>query len=109
MQSWFVNSDPDIDDTDRFRIYMAHNPNGISTKSILHYVQTYKEQRFQVWAPDYNTNFFNIGEERKTELIELTNRAQVPIAMFVFDRDKMSNVVDAQRTMQQLGPSVIHF
>ena len=33
----FINQHPELDDNDRFGVYMAHAPNGTSVKSILHY------------------------------------------------------------------------
>ena len=33
----FVNKHPELDDNDRFAVYMGHEPNGTSVKSILHY------------------------------------------------------------------------
>lgn len=41
-----TNADPVYDDKDRFQVYMNHEPNGASTKSILHYAQNMREDRF---------------------------------------------------------------
>jgi hypothetical protein len=37
MESLFVTADTEYDDKDRFQVYMNHEPNGASTKSLLHY------------------------------------------------------------------------
>ena len=60
LERLFVSSDPTYDDQDRFNVYMDHEPNGASTKALLHFTQNMKEARFQVWAPDYHT-FLDIG------------------------------------------------
>ena len=41
-----ITQDPDLDDPDRFAVYMGHQPNGTSVKSILHYAQNMREDRF---------------------------------------------------------------
>ncbi len=43
---FFINTHPSLDDNDRFAVYMGHEPNGTSVKSILHYAQNMKEDRF---------------------------------------------------------------
>lgn len=42
----FVNKHPELDDNTRFSVYMGHEPNGTSVKSILHYAQNMREDRF---------------------------------------------------------------
>jgi len=42
----FITHQPDLDDADRFAVYMGHEPNGASVKAILHYAQNMKEDRF---------------------------------------------------------------
>jgi len=37
LEKWFVSSDPDADNIDRFKVYMDHEPNGTPTRSLLHY------------------------------------------------------------------------
>ena len=54
LLSWFTSSDPSLDDDDRYAVYMGHEPNGASTKSLLLYAQNLREKRFQVWSDDYN-------------------------------------------------------
>jgi len=46
LEGLFVSSNTQWDDKDRFQVYMNHEPNGSSTKAILHYTQTLKEGRF---------------------------------------------------------------
>ena len=53
----FVNQHPELDDNDRFAVYMGHEPNGTSVKSLLHYAQNMKEDRFQIWSDDYTDIF----------------------------------------------------
>ena len=72
----------------------AHGPYGTPTKSLLHYAQNIREDRFQIWADDYS-HWFNIGEKKHTALIPLEN-IDVPVAMFVGQADKLADVTDAQ-------------
>ena len=65
LEGFYINNDPHTDDTDRFAVYMSHSPNGTPTKSLLHYAQNYREDRFQEWAPDYD-KWFNKGEQKQT-------------------------------------------
>ena len=46
LLGFFTNSDPTLDDDDRYAVYMGHEPNGSSTRAILHYSQNIKEDRF---------------------------------------------------------------
>ena len=54
VESFFVTNKTDLDDDERFEVYMGHEPNGASTKSLLLYAQNLREKRFQVWSDDYN-------------------------------------------------------
>ena len=42
----FITSDPNLDDLDRFAVYMSHEPNGTSVQSMLLYAQNMREDRF---------------------------------------------------------------
>lgn len=90
LESLFVTDNNDYDDKDRFGVYMDHQPNGSSTKALLHFTQNLKESRFQIWAPDYHT-FLDIGNQRTMPLIPLTNISSVPIAMFVGNVDTLAD------------------
>jgi len=46
MEKLIVTSKPELDDRERLLVYLDHMPNGVSTKSILHYGQNLKEDRF---------------------------------------------------------------
>lgn len=94
LESIFVTNNTDYDDQDRFQVYMNHEPNGSSVKALLHYTQNMKEDRFQVWAPDYHT-FLDIGNKRHTDLIPLNTIGSVPVAMFVGNVDELADPTDA--------------
>jgi len=72
LEEFFATDDPTTDDKDRCNVYFDHFPAGTPTQSILLYGQNIREDRFQVWAPDYVT-WFDIGQKRKTDLIPLEN------------------------------------
>jgi hypothetical protein len=95
-----VSHDIAADDQERFKVYIDHEPNGTSTQSIMLYAQNMREDRFQVWAPDYN-NWFGIGQHRHTDLIPLdTIGTEIPIAMFVGKADTLADAVDAEWTRE---------
>ena len=102
----FVNQHPELDDNDRFAVYMGHEPNGASVKAILHYAQNMKEDRFQVYA-DHYTDI--IGRERETDLIPLENISTVPIAMFAGIEDILADTTDAEWARDQIGDNVVHY
>ena len=87
---------------------MDHEPNGSSTKALLHYAQNMKEARFQAWAPDYHT-FLDIGNKRITDLIPLNHISQVPVAMFVGNVDTLADRTDAEWARNQIGSPVVHY
>ena len=70
IEKFFASKETSLDDDDRFAVYMGHEPNGASVKALLHYAQNIKEDRFQVWADDYN-DFFDRKEKRHTDLIPI--------------------------------------
>lgn len=108
LEGLFVSSNTKYDDTDRFQVYMNHEPNGSSTRAILHYTQTLKEGRFQVWAPDYHT-WFDIGAKRITDLIPIETISHVPIAMFVGNEDMLADQTDAEWARDTIGSPVVHY
>jgi len=103
-----VSSDPKYDDKDSFKVLMDHEPNGTPVKSILHYAQIMKEDRFQVWAPNYN-NIVPFTSDKKTDLIPIENINKVPIAMFVGKNDKLADPTDAEWTRNTIGSDVFHY
>lgn len=42
LEKLMVTNDPDLDDRDRYQVYLGHMPNGVSVKSILHYGQNFR-------------------------------------------------------------------
>lgn len=104
----FVNKHPELDDNDRFAVYMGHEPNGTSVKSILHYAQNLREDRFQVYADDYE-DWFNRHEKRTTDLIPLENINTVPVAIFTGIEDILADLTDAEWTRDQIGDNVVHY
>lgn len=95
LLSFFTTSNTKADDQDRFQVYMNHEPNGTPTRSILHYAQLLKEDRFQVYAPDYHTTF-DIHAKRITDEIPLEKIKDVPVAMFAGIDDTLADVADAE-------------
>merc|ERR1712216_298358 len=108
ISALFVTHNPDLDDADRFAVYMGHEPNGASVKAILHYAQNLREDRFQLYADDY-TDFFNKKEKRQTDLIPLENITGVPVAMFTGKEDILADLTDAQWTRDQIGDNIVHY
>jgi len=44
-----VTSDPALDDTARYQVYMGHFPSGVSIQSLLHYAQIIVAKKFMVY------------------------------------------------------------
>jgi hypothetical protein len=42
-----VTSDPSLDDTQRYQVYMGHYPSGVSIQCLLHYAQIINEKKFK--------------------------------------------------------------
>ena len=76
---------------------MGHQPNGASVKSVLHYAQNLREDRFQVYSDDY-LDFFNRHEKRNTDLFPLSSITEVPVAMFTGNVDPLADLTDARWT-----------
>ena len=106
IEGLFVSKNPKLDDSDRFAVYMGHEPNGASVKAILHYAQNLKEDRFQVFADNYDDI---IGRERQTELFELSNITDVPVAMFTGSEDPLADITDSRWTRDQIGDNIVHY
>ena len=88
VESFFVTNKTDLDDDARFEVYMGHEPNGASTKSMLLYAQNLKEDRFQVWSDDYDDL---IHPTKQTDLIPIENISHVPIAIFAGTHDTIAD------------------
>ena len=108
LLSLFVNHHPEIDDDDRFAVYSGHSPNGSSMKSIEHYTQNLKENRFQLFADDYES-FFKRHKHRTTDLIPLDKVSGVPIAIFTGKYDILADLTDARWTRDQLKENVVQY
>ena len=64
--------------------------------------------RFQKWCPDFNDPFAIGDNHRLNDLIPLQNITKVPVALVVAKEDTVATTVDAQWTMSQIGPMVVH-
>ncbi len=105
----------DLDDLNRFNVWLAHFPSGTSLRTIIHQGQILKEDRFQEWAPEYH-KYLDINDyvgeskgKRVTDLIPLEKIKNVPIAIFVGDSDTLATVADAEWTRDTVGDAVTHF
>ena len=87
---------------------MGHEPNGASIKAILHYAQNLKEDRFQIFADDYE-DFFNRHEKRTTTQYPLENITEVPVAIFTGLFDPLADLTDARWTRDTIGKQVVHY
>jgi hypothetical protein len=108
VTGFFTNSKTDLDDDDRYAVYMGHEPNGGTVQSLLHYAQNIREDRFQMWAPDY-TDFVRRGKKRQTPLIPLDSVNKVPVAIFCGYEDILADCTDAEWTRDEIGDKVVHF
>ena len=107
MESFFVTNMTDLDDDARFKVYMGHEPNGASVKSMLHYAQNMKTDRFQVWSDDFADL---IHPKRETDLIQIENISEVPIAIFAGTHDIIADQTDAHWLRDSLKPeTLVHY
>lgn len=104
----FISQNPELDDNTRFAVYMGHEPNGTSVKSILHYTQNMKEDRFQVWSDDYKDPFAG-DKKRHTDLFELENITSVPVAMYTGTEDPLADLTDSRWTRDRIGDNIVHY
>merc|ERR1719163_1515298 len=86
---------------------MNHEPNGASTKSILHYAQNMREDRFQEYSDTYN-KVVPIGQDKHTDLIPIDTITKVPIAFFRAAGDKLADKIDTDWTANTIGDAVVH-
>ena len=108
MAEAFISGDPHADDPERLAVKNGHGPYGTPTKTLLHYAQNIREDRFQIYADDYS-HWFNRGEKKHTDLIPLENIKDVPTAMFVAKNDKLADVKDAKWIKDTIGEAVVHY
>ena len=104
----FIDNNPDLDDADRFAVYMGHEPNGASVKAILHYAQNLKEDRFQLYSDDY-TDHIHRHDKRTTDLIPIENITEVPVAMFTGIEDILADLEDSRWTRDHIGDGIVHY
>ena len=108
IEKLFATHQPKLDDTDRFAVYMGHYPNGASMKAIFHYTQNLREDRFQVFADDYE-DFFNRHQKRTTNLYPLEKITEVPVAIFTGLYDPLADLTDERWTRDTIGKKVVHY
>ena len=80
---------------------------GVSVKTLLHFSQCYRVNRFQKWTDDFKMLL-------EKDIIPITeeiplSRISVPTALFVADHDTLATIDDARWTQEQIGESVVHF
>ena len=101
------NSNPDLDDQDRFADYLGHTPKGASAKAIKHFAQNYKENRFQKFSNHYN-DFTHRTKKRHTHEFPL-DKISVPVAMFTGKEDPLADLTDSRWTRDQIGSKIVHY
>lgn len=91
---------------------MDHFPNGTSMQTLMLYAQNEREDRFQIFAEDYN-HVIPIHQHKHTDLIPIETINQVPIAMFVGENDKLADPTDAEWTRDTIAQDnvgeIIHY
>ena len=108
IEKLIATDNPETDDPTRFAVYMGHQPNGTPARTIMHYAQNMREDRFQEFSENYETWYGKYLETEKP-LIPLNNIRDVPVAMFVGESDLLANPKDAEWTKEQIGEAVIYY
>jgi len=107
--SLVADSDPDLDDTDRFTVYMGHFPSGTSRRCLFHYAQIMNAEKFlQYDFGDPAANKRIYGQTTPPE-IDMTKVEGVPVAMFVGTKDELADILDNRWLRDQLGKAVVHY
>ena len=72
IEKLIATDNPETDDPTRFAVYMGHQPNGTPARTIMHYAQNMREDRFQEFSNTYNT-WYGKYLQPKMPLIPLEN------------------------------------
>ena len=111
-EGFLITSDPSLDNTDRFQVYMGHFPAGASVQSLVHYAQMIKEKDFYLydWGSKSN-NQARYGQDTPP-IVDLTQIHDLPMAMFVGSVDDLGDLTDNQWARDQImkgGDALVHY
>lgn len=104
-----MDTDPTIDNTDRYDMYMSNEPSGAGYRNIIHYAQLidYNVETFKRydWGKRENQKRYGSDSPPDYNLKAL----DFPIAMFGGSQDKMADPKDVEWTYNQLKDKVIFY
>jgi pimeloyl-ACP methyl ester carboxylesterase len=108
-ESFVATTDPSLDDTERFQVYMGHFPSGTSLNCILHYGQIKNADRFQEF--DYDSkdeNQKHYGQDTPPE-INIASITDFPIHMVVGNEDALGDTQDNQWVKSVIGSTLVEY
>jgi pimeloyl-ACP methyl ester carboxylesterase len=101
-------TNPEYDNIEKSKVFEGHFPHGASVRSVSHFGQIYNNQRFAYF--DYHDRAENIkryGQPTPPE-IPIEGISDVPIAMFVAEKDTIVDVKD-NRNMRKKLKTVVKY
>lgn len=81
---------------------MGHFPAGASVQSLMHYAQTIKYKKYQLYDWGEKRNLEKYHQKTPPE-IDLTKIANLPIAMFVGSADDLGDPTDEEWAREQIN------
>mmetsp|Transcript_4994 Transcript_4994/g.3621 ORF Transcript_4994/g.3621 Transcript_4994/m.3621 type:complete len:240 (+) Transcript_4994:558-1277(+) len=105
----FADEDTSLDDSTRLNVYMGHFPSGTSLKCLDHYAQSIQTDAFRRYDYGGSDNMIIYGQENAPD-IDLTKlKGDVPIAMFVGQKDELATTIDNEWAYSQMTDAVIFY
>jgi hypothetical protein len=94
-----TSHNPDLDDLDRFKVYMGHYPSGASIQSLMHYGQVITSPTGDMPLYNWGTEALNYKHYNQTTPPNVEfSKISVHTAMFVGGDDPLADVTDATLT-----------
>ena len=95
------NTDPSLEDPDRWQVYNSHIPSSASLKSIVHYSQNIQRKIFQMYdygSPDLNEQKYGPGNSNPPVInLSKIQDTKIPVAIFCGKQDMMATIEDCHR------------
>lgn len=99
--SFFTDTDPNVDSTDRLEVYTGHFPAGTSLRCLAHYGQIINAGKFQRYDYGYYDNKKHYGQHTPPE-IDLTHIHDIPVALFRGSLDDLADHKDTEWLAKQM-------
>lgn len=88
--------------SNRIKTFLAHYPSGASLKSILHFVQMKKSQKFQSFDYGKDENKLRYDGSEVPYLYDISKISGVPIIICAGKKDKLTSIIDVRWFKDQI-------